>query len=119
MLAICFLAIAGTLSSCTRQDAIDKIVRKASSDPFFGSGPCKLFQLPVNSTSEELVKKAFANAFPFPIHAYNFVIITKRKVIISRLPYTAIEVQTENGKYVVLLLHADTGQEWWSKVFSE
>jgi hypothetical protein len=104
-------------SGCTSRDPIDRVVQQASSNRYFGNGPFKPINLPPTSPITNLLAQAFEKTFPLPSHVEKISILEQREVSISSISYTAVLVETENGRKVVLLRYIND-QRWWSEVYN-
>jgi hypothetical protein len=98
---------------------IDRIVQRESSNREFGSGWYRAIKLPATAPVEALLAQAFKNTLPYPTHPGSMHVISKREVKISTLTYTAILVDTEDGRKIVFLHYDEPVHDWWSRVYDE
>ena len=114
------------LAGCGHRDPIDRIVKKDSADPFFPSGLTGIIKLPPTAPVSEITARALG------LTGTNVTILETRLVHISYgdsdklLPpesvlYTAVLVDTDTGRKVVLLQFErdkrDPPGGWWSRVY--
>jgi len=107
------------LSGCGHPNPIDRVVRQASSNPFFFKGPFNLISLPATAPVEEVVTQAFEHAFPLPIRPGKIELLTKREFKIHEQPCIATLVQTSGGQKVVLLRYEAARTNWWSRIYDQ
>jgi hypothetical protein len=116
------------LAGCGHRDPIDRIVRQDSADPSFRSGLNGLIMLPSTASITNVTTRALETVGA----GTNIMILETRQVQIAygdeakivqpqAIRYTAVLVDTDSGKKVVLLQfdgpkHGPSGG-WWSRVY--
>ena len=107
---------AGTID--TAVDPIDQLVEKLSASPLWQNGRYPDLDLPKTASTDEIVARVFEVTGLDQGYAKVQRILETRLVQIrgdSLGNYTAVLVDTDLGRKIVLLQYGSTG--WWSRVF--
>src|SRR5580704_11098962 len=116
--AIPLLAIMITTLNCAPSDPTDRVIQRISSNPYFRNGAVKMIELQKSAPIDEVIKQAvkndihFALSIPEPIK-----VISKRDVKIQGKLYTAVLVDTQSGRRVVLISWLEASHSWWNRVY--
>ena len=115
--------IAALLAGCaTAPDSIDRLVSRLSSDHSWEAGSYLTLGLPATSSVEQVVAKVLQRSDLDGKSVTTHKILTVQQVSIpGSLPgiYTAVLVDTDLGRKVVLLNHVGPDHDWWYRVFHE
>jgi hypothetical protein len=112
--------MAATTPPAIASDPIDQLVTDLSATHgMWLNGMFPILDLPETASPEEVIERRFDMGLPFGKVA-NYKILRIRQIRIpftenSSVLYTAVLVQTDSGKKIVLLKF--TGRNWWSRVF--
>jgi hypothetical protein len=105
------------LLGCSGKDPIRSLVQRVSREATFPSGPCLPISLPSNASTSDLLKEAFKNNVPLPLHPANIRVIETRDVVISGMSYSASLVETGIGRKIVLLRYEEAAHFWISLIY--
>jgi len=126
---IILLAVA--LTGCGQRDPIDRVVRQASSDPFFRNGMWKPILLPATASPEQLASAVFKQDFS-ELGNVTKILETKKvqiayKDMTNEVPnatYTAVLVDADIGRKVILFQYSENKRDkrisgWWHRVYDQ
>ncbi len=123
-----FLAVllVTSVTGCSRADPIDRLAAKLSSDPNFPSGMFRPILLPATAPPEKVVAAIFDQA-AFKGRVTRYKILKIRRVRIAygqphEAPpevsnYTAVLIDTNLGRKIVLLQSTQVAGGWWHRVY--
>jgi hypothetical protein len=125
--------VAFVMVGCGHQDPIDSIVKKESANPYFGNGMYVPIRLPAAATPEQLTSAVFKQDLRELGSVTNIVEARKIQIMPKGLMdvtntdffnYTAVLVDTDIGRKVVLLHYFDGGKNktsagWWHEVYDQ
>ena len=118
-----FIIIAALMAGCaTKPDSIDRLVSRLSSDHSWEQGDYCGLGLPATNSTEQVVSRVLAVSGSDKKHVTTYTILKVREVSIpGSLPgiYTAVLVDTDLGRKVVLLNRVGLDRDWWYRVFDE
>jgi hypothetical protein len=101
-------------------DAIDELVARINSYPFGTSGIYQKIDLLPTASPDEIVKIALENDAPNIGQVTTFKILTVRQVTLMQMvhPFTAVLVETNVGRKIVLFRYEGAAVQWWSHVYN-
>ena len=114
-----FSIIAALLVGCTTtRDPIDRLAANLASHRLWQNGFTSIMPLPANAATEDVVAKEFSRPATMPTIGYKILKI-RQVHIQGSLPdlYTAVLVQTEVGKKIVLLQYQGQMPGWWVRIY--
>jgi hypothetical protein len=102
------------------EDAIDRLVARLSKNPLWINGLSPNIELAETTPTKDVVAKVFDAVSFDQGKVTRHTILRERKVTIGQepRPYTAVLVDTNLGRKVVLVQHQGKSG-WWSRVFPE
>ncbi|HEY2328353.1 MAG TPA: hypothetical protein VGI63_00895 [Verrucomicrobiae bacterium] len=117
-----FAIIAALLAGCvSTPDPIDQLVTDLSSTHgFWINGIGRDVILPKTASPEQVIKQVFHTAFFDKGQVTSYKILNIRQVHIQGVSpelYTAVLVQTNFGKKIVLLKYQEHFASWWNRVY--
>ena len=131
------ILVAVFLTGCGHRDPIDRVVRQASANPWFGNGLFMPIRLPATATPQQLTSAAFKQDISELCSVTNIIESRKVQIIRKGMPkdiidekhidyftYAAVLVDTDVGRKVVLFHYFDGGKDkkaagWWHQVYHQ
>jgi len=120
MRLILLAAMAPLLVGCSKTDPIENLVARLSSNHFWENGEYPNLGLPATASTEQVVSRVFQMIGFDRGHVTSHKILKVREVHIpGSLPdiYTAVLVETNFGKKIVILKYVRESVGWWSRVY--
>jgi hypothetical protein len=119
-----FILLAALAAGCAKgPDAIDRLVQRMSADHSWERGDYMSLGLPATSPIEPVVARALGvTSSPEEQPVKSHKILQIRQVSIPGSlpgPYTAVLVDTDQGRKVVMLNHVGPDRDWYYRVFDE
>jgi hypothetical protein len=114
------VSAAPSASAATVGDAIGVLVAKLSASPLWTNGLSPTLPLPKTASVEAVLAEMFQHVSfdPGPVTSHR-ILVTRRVHIGSEPePYTAVLVDTNLGRKIVLLRYDGEELGWWSRVFA-
>lgn len=103
------------------EDAIDQLVTKLSATHgLWINGVSPILALPASASVEQVLVRVFEMTGFDRGHVTSHQMLTSRKIEIAGGPtgsYTAVLVDTNLGRKIVLLQRAERSTDWWSRVY--
>jgi len=117
-----FPILAALLVGCaTTSDPVDRLVAKlSSSHGLWRNGEFAILGLPATASTEQVVARVFQMDGFEPSQVAKHRILKVRKV---RIPgddpdiYTAVVIDTDFGRKIVLLKYQGPAAGWWSRIY--
>lgn len=100
---------------------IDSLVAELSANPLWTNGISPGLDSPPEATSETILDEMFTRISFDEGPVTDYRITEQREVLISpeTEPYRALELETDQGRKLVLLRYVrDSQPRWWSRVFN-